>query len=208
MVHGIGSRLYKDIHGISYRHRVVILDFLALSDTGRRQKQKKAKSNEIVQLFKCSIEDLPALAMPAASKAGTTMPVTSIPDRPPTFPVDENPALIDGEDATSQPQSVHRQEDVVTRVAAAKRERHLARPPSPLSQGEKEGLISYPSSQQPDRRKQTVIHPGSKKSMFLKSARLVPLPLRVTGPIICPSCGGDGQDGRGVLHGKQAKLVA
>ena len=113
-------------------------------------KSKKAKSNEIVQLFKCSIEDLPALAMSAAFKAGTTMPVTSIPDGPPTLPVDKNPALIDSEDATSQPPSLHRQEDVVTRVAAAKRERQLARPPLPPSQGEKKAW--YP------------IHPASNRT--------------------------------------------
>lgn len=69
----------------------------------------------------------------------------------------------------------------------------------------KEGLVSYPSSQQPDRRKQSVIHPGSKKSMFLKSARLVPLPLRVTGAIICPSCGGRWAGWSGSLAWKASK---
>lgn len=121
----------------------------------KKEKRKKENSNEIVQLFKCSIEDLPAPAIPAAFEAGTTMPGTSIPDEPPTFPVDKNPALIDGEDATSQPRNLatstlHRQEDVVTLVAAAKRERQLARPPSSLSQGKKK--VWYP------------IHPASTRT--------------------------------------------
>ena len=105
MVHGICSRLYKDIHDSGFT-AIESCDsrFYVSFKCWSTAKAKNEKSNEIVQLFKCSIEDLPALAMPAAFKAGTTMPVTSIPDEPPTFSVDENPALIDGEDATSQPQ--------------------------------------------------------------------------------------------------------
>ena len=207
MVHGICSRLYKDIHDSGFT-AIESCDsrFYVSFKCWSTAKAKNEKSNEIVQLFKCSIEDLPALAMPAAFKAGTTMPVTSIPDEPPTFSVDENPALIDGEDATSQPQlSIDKKTWLHGWLQQSESASWLA---LPCLTRRKEGLVSYPSSQQPDRRKQTVIHPGCKKSMFLKSARLVPLPFRVTGAIICPSCGGDGQDGRGVWHGKQAKLVA
>lgn len=152
-------------------------------------KAKKEKSNEIVQLFKCSIEDLPALAMPAAFEAGTTMPVTLIPDEPPTFPVDKNPALIDGEDATSQPQlSIDKKTWSHGWLQQSESASWFALPRLSHKVRRRPGILSI----QPEiEQAQANCHPSRYQEIHVPQiGPFSPPPPSCDGAIICPSCGG------------------